>query len=98
MLKDFKEFTEDFNIISLAVGFIVGTASAGLVKSLVEDILMPLIEPLMVADAWREAVLEIGSVTLFYGSFLAELLNFLILLLIIFFIAKKLLKIKIKKT
>lgn len=70
----------------------MGTASASLVSSLVKDILMPIAEPFMSAESWREATLHIGPVSIAYGSFLAELLNFIILALVIFFIAKKLLK------
>ena len=92
MLKEFAKFLKEFNIVSLAVGFVMGTASTALVGSLVKDVLMPIAEPLMGAESWREAVWNIGPVTIAIGSFAAELFNFLILALIIFIIAKKLLK------
>lgn len=92
MLKEFAKFLKEFNVATLAVGFIMGTASTALVGSLVKDILMPIAEPLMSAESWREATLNVGPVSIAYGSFMAELINFLILALIIFFVAKKLLK------
>ena len=94
MLKEFAKFLKEFNIVSLAVGFVMGTASTALVGSMVKDILMPIAAPLMGAESWREAIWNIGLVHIAIGSFTAELFNFLILALIIFIIAKKLLKIE----
>ena len=92
MIKEFAKFLKEFNVVSLAVGFIMGTASTALVNSLVKDVLMPVAEPFLSAESWREATLDIGPVSIAYGSFIAELFNFIILALIIFFVAKKLLK------
>lgn len=94
MLKEFVKFLKEFNVVSLAVGFVMGTASTALVNSTVKDVLMPLAAPLLGAETWREAVWNIGPVHIAVGSFAAELFNFLILALIIFIIAKKLLKLE----
>ena len=96
MFKEFAKFLKEFNIVSLAVGFVMGTASTALVGSMVKDVLMPIAAPLMGAESWREAVWNIGPVHIAIGSFTAELFNFLILALIIFIIAKKLLKLEAK--
>jgi len=92
MLKEFVKFLKEFNVVALAIGFVMGSASTNLVKSLVDDIVMPILSPILSGDGWKEATLDIGKVHMAYGSFLAELLNFLILALVIFFVAKKLLK------
>ncbi len=92
MLKEFAKFLKEFNIVSLAVGFVMGTASTALVNSMVKDVFMPIAAPLLGAESWREAVWHIGPMSIAIGSFTAELFNFLILALIIFIIAKKLLK------
>ena len=94
MLKEFAKFLKEFNVVSLAVGFVMGTASTALVGSMVKDILMPIAAPLVGAESWREAVWNIGPVHIAIGSFTAELFNFFILALIIFIIAKKLLKVE----
>ena len=94
MFKEFAKFLKEFNVVSLAVGFVMGTASTALVGSLVKDVLIPIATPLVGAESWREAVWNIGPVHIAIGSFTAELFNFLILALIIFIIAKKLLKIE----
>jgi large conductance mechanosensitive channel len=41
MLKDFKEFVMRGNVLDLAVGIIIGAAFGSIVKSLVDDVLMP---------------------------------------------------------
>ena len=92
MLKEFAKFLKEFNIVSLAVGFVMGTASTTLVGSMVKDVLMPIAAPLMGAESWREVIWNVGPIHIAIGSFTAELFNFLILALIIFIIAKKLLK------
>ena len=94
MIKEFAKFLKEFNIVSLAVGFVMGTASTALVGSMVKDVLMPIAAPLVGAESWREAVWNMGPVHIAIGSFTAELFNFLILALIIFIIAKKLLKLE----
>lgn len=96
MFKEFAKFLKEFNIVSLAVGFIMGSASTALVNSLVKDVLMPIAEPLMSAEGWKEATWNIGPVSIAYGSFMAELFNFLILALIIFIVVKKLLKLEVE--
>ncbi len=73
------------------MAFIMGTASTDLVKSLVNNIIMPFIAPLA-KGGWKEAVLSIGPIAIPWGSFLADLLNFVILAFVVFFIAKKFFK------
>lgn len=91
--REFFDFLKEYKVFSLAIAFIIGGASTSLVNSLVKDILMPIIEPLM-SSKWREAVLIIGPVHIVYGAFLAELINFLILAFIVFIVTKKILKIE----
>ena len=91
--KEFFEFLKEYKVLSLAIAFIMGGASTSLVNSLVNDVLMPIVEPLMSAK-WREAIFAIGPVHIVYGAFLAQLVNFLILALIVFIVVKKILKIE----
>lgn len=92
MLKEFLAFLKEYKIVGLAIGFIMGAASTSLINSFVKDVLMPIVEPLLSAESWKEATLTMGPVHITYGSFIAELLNFLILAVIIFFVTKKILK------
>lgn len=94
MTKDFLTFLKEYNIISLAAAFIMGAASTTLVNSLVKDIVMPIVAPLLSSDSWREATLTLGPIHLAYGSFLAEFINFIILAFVVFLIAKKIFKLE----
>lgn len=97
MLKEFLTFLKEYNVVSLAVAFIMGTASTALINSLVKDILMPLINPLMSGESWREATFNMGPIHMKYGAFLAEFFNFVILAFVIFLIAGKILKLELPK-
>ena len=97
LTREFREFLKEYKVISLAVGFVMGAASTNLVNSLVKDIIMPFLTPLFAAESWKVAALHIGSVTISYGSFLAEALNFLILALVIFLAVGKILKLETKR-
>jgi len=92
MFKDFLNFLKEYNIVSVAMAFVMGAASTSLVNSLVKDIVMPIFSPLTASGNWKDAVLSLGPITIRYGSFLGELLNFVVLGLVVFLIAKKILK------
>jgi large conductance mechanosensitive channel len=95
--KEFISFLQEYKIIGLAIAFVMGAAANQLVKSLVDNIFMPFITPLVPAEEWREATLSLGSVSIKWGAFLADALHFLILALIIFIIIRKIFKQKRKK-
>jgi large conductance mechanosensitive channel len=88
---DFKAFLDEYKVMGLAVALIIGLALTGLVGSLVRDIIMPIINPILAATGsdWRTASLDIGSeISIKYGSFLGELINFLIIAFVVFLIAR----------
>lgn len=104
MLKEFKKFALKGNMIDLAVGVIIGGAFNGLVSSLVNYIVMPLLgiftgkldfsNWFIALDGKSYATLaqaEAAGVALVkYGSFLSELLNFLIMAFVVFIVVKQL--------
>jgi large conductance mechanosensitive channel len=53
MFQEFFDFLKEYNVMSLAIGFIIGAASNSLVKSLVEDIIMPIFSPIFTKMAWK---------------------------------------------
>lgn len=91
-MSEFKEFLYEYKVIGLAVAFIMGVAATALVKSLVDNIIMPLINPVLPEGGWQYAMLDVGPFSFGIGAFLAEVINFLIIALVIFLIAKKVLK------
>jgi len=101
MLKEFKEFAIKGNVVDLAVGLVIGGAFGKIVTSLVNDILMPLLSPLMggahfsdKAIVIKEAVGESEAVLLNYGQFMSTILDFVIIAFAIFVIIKQMNKLK----
>ena len=91
MLKIFKEFAEflkEYKVIGLTVAFIMGVAATTLVQSLVNNIIMPIITPFIPGGAWEEATLTLGSVVISWGAFVSALINFIIIAVVVFIIAK----------
>ncbi len=92
VLSDFKDFLYEYKVIPLAIAFIMGIASTALIKSLVDNIVMPIITPFVPGGAWETATVSVGPVVLRWGVFLGELINFIIIAFVVFIIAKKVLK------
>ncbi|MDO8480836.1 MAG: MscL family protein [Nanoarchaeota archaeon] len=88
IFSEFKEFLNEYKVIGLAVAFVIGVAATALVKSIVDNIIMPLITPWIPGGAWETATLTIGRVVIGWGPFLSALINFLIIAVVVFFIAK----------
>ena len=98
MMKEFKQFAIKGNMIDLAVGMIIGTSFNKIVSSLVNDMIMPLLgiftgkidfAKLFIALDGKSyetlaAAEEAGVACFKYGSFLAGLLDFLIMAFIVF--------------
>lgn len=91
-LKEFVGFLKEYNVIALSIAVIIGTASKDLVNSFVDNILMPIISPIIPGGAWEKAIIYIGSIEIRMGLFLAETIEFTIIALVVFLIAKKILK------
>ena len=102
MMKEFREFIARGNVMDLAVGVIIGGAFGLIVKSLTDDIIMPLVGAIFggfdfsnyfvplsstVTATTLEAAREQGAVFA-YGNFLTVVVNFLILAWIIFLMVK----------
>ena len=86
-LKEFKEFALRGNVMDLAIGVIIGAAFQSIIKSLVDDVLSPLIGLFAKTDL-SYLVLNINGVDIKYGSFLTAVINFLIMVFIIFLLVK----------
>lgn len=91
-VQEFKEFINEYKVMGLAIAFIIGIAATNLIQSLVNNIIMPVITPFMPGGAWEQATLSIGPIVLRWGQFLSALLNFIIIALVVFIIAKKVMK------
>lgn len=102
MLNEFKAFIARGNVMDLAVGIIIGGAFTGIVNSLVNDIIMPIVGAIFGGFDFSNYFLPLSSAVnasslaaaraqgavFAYGSFITVLINFLILAWIIFLMVK----------
>jgi len=101
LLDEFKAFAFKGSMIDLAIGVIIGAAFGTIIKSLVDNIFMPLISWVipnsgsyenlkLVLASHVEDGKEVVDKAVYYGKFLADLLNFIIIAFVVFIFLKKL--------
>ncbi len=93
--KDFSKFIQRGNIVDLAVAFIIGIAFSKIVSSLVDGIIMPVIGILLGGVNIAGKTTIIGSAVIKWGEFLQNLLDFIIIALVVFWIVRILIKLKV---
>lgn len=96
-LKEFKEFISKGNIVDMAIGVIIGGAFGKIVTSLVNDIFMPIIGVIIGGLDFSNLSIKVGNSTIMYGSFIQNVVDFLIVAACIFFMIKVLSKFKKKE-
>ena len=87
-MTEFKQFVMRGNVMDMAVGIIIGGAFTGIVTSLVEDIINPILGIFGGMNFDKLTIKLAGEATLNYGKFFSAVINFLIMALIIFIIIK----------
>lgn len=95
-LKEFKQFISKGNVIDLAVGVIIGSAFGKIVSSIVDDILMPLIGVIIGGIDFSNLSIKVGDATVTYGTFIQNVIDFLIIAFCIFIFIKLINKISHK--
>jgi large conductance mechanosensitive channel len=104
-ITEFKEFVMRGNVIDLAVGVIVGGAFSTITNSLVNDVLMPIVSMFLGGINFEQWKITLPNLfgqtleepnTLNFGTFLATVINFLILALVIFIIVRQVNKLRTK--
>jgi large conductance mechanosensitive channel len=99
-ITQFFDFLKTFGIIGLAIAFVIGQASSKLITALVEDIINPLIGLFLPSGSLEQLSAKItgvsGAISEFrYGDFIANIIDFLIIALVVFVAYKALSKYKI---
>jgi len=108
MFKEFKEFVMKGNVLDLAIAVIIGVAFGAIVKSLVDDIIMPPIGLLLgninFADLFinlsgtaypsLKAAKDAGAATINYGLFLNTVINFIIVAFVMFLLVRQINRMK----
>jgi large conductance mechanosensitive channel len=90
-LKEFMDFMKEQKIISVALAFIVGIATAALIQALVKDIITPIYSP-YVGFLNPTTEIAIGPSKFLIGDFIMQLVNWVVILLVVFIIGKKIAK------
>jgi large conductance mechanosensitive channel len=87
-VSEFKQFAMKGNVIDLAIGVVIGGAFGKIVSSLIDDVITPLIlaPALKAANLSNITDLKIGAIK--YGSFLSNIISFIIVALTLFLIIK----------
>ncbi len=104
MIKEFRDFIAKGNVMDLAVGIIIGAAFTAIVKSLVDDLINPIIGLILggidftnmyavlkgtvPAGAGLAAARDAGAAVFAYGSFITAVINFLIIAFVVFLLVK----------
>ncbi len=91
-VEEFMEFLKNYQVIGLAVAVIIGAAAGKMVTAMVNDIVMPIIGVLVPGGDWRTAVLPIGPVKFLVGDFVAAVIDFVVIALVIYLIVKFIMK------
>jgi large conductance mechanosensitive channel len=102
MFAEFRGFLTKTSALALAIGVIIGGATANVVSALVGDILMPVIGLALPGGDWRKAQIVLsrsvdatGKVTenaILYGHFIGIVIDFILVAWVVFMIAKALIK------
>ena len=88
MLKEFKEFATKGNVMDLAIGVIIGGGFQKIVNSLVNDIIMPFISVFTGKIDFNDMMFTIGDTSIKYGSFITNVINFLIIAFSVFLMVR----------
>ncbi len=102
MRKEFREFITKGNLLQLAIAFVMGAAFATMVKSFVDDLIMPIIGKLignvdfanlyvvLSGETYESAAAarEAGAAAIYYGAFINTLITFLIVAWVMFLLVR----------
>jgi large conductance mechanosensitive channel protein len=104
MLKDFKEFAFKGNVLDMAIGVIIGAAFGKIVTSLVNDLIMPIISILTGGINFKDLKFvitpahgDMAENAIAYGSFIQNVVDFLIIAFCIFLFVRLIEKFKKKE-
>ena len=94
-MAEFKKFISCGNVVDMAVGVVVGGAFTGIVNSLVKDVIMPIIGMLFggidftgLKYVITPAEGDVAEAAIYYGNFIQNIVNFLLVAFAIFIVIK----------
>ena len=103
-IAEFKEFISRGNVMDMAVGVIIGGAFTTIVNSLVNDVFMPFLGIIIGGFSFENLKLvitpasgDIAVVAIYYGKFVQNVVNFLLIALVVFLLVKTINRFRRKK-
>lgn len=84
MIQEFKDFIARGSVVMIAVGFIMGVAFQGVVNSLVEHVIMPIVAIPFGEPNFDELTWTVGESVIMWGSFVTAAMVFLLTALAVF--------------
>ena len=96
-VKEFKDFAIKGNVIELSVAVVIGAAFGGIVSSLVEDIITPLILTPAIKAAGVADIDKLAWGAVKYGKSLAAIIQFVFIAFVLFIVIKGVNKVKEKQ-
>jgi large conductance mechanosensitive channel len=84
-LQGFVEFIRKQGVVGLAIGFIIGVAVGGVVTSFVNDLINPIIGAIIGQGSLDTLTFTIGDAVFNYGHFIGVLINFVVILAVVYF-------------
>jgi len=88
MLKEFRAFLQQGNVIDLAMAVIIGGAFGAIVNSLVDDIFMPVIGILIGGIDFSGLSIQVGEAVILFGNFIQAIINFVIIASAVFLVIR----------
>ena len=101
IVKEFREFISRGNVLDLAIAVLMGGAFNAIVSSVVNNLIMPLLSIITLGTDFTALKITIGSgpnaAELTYGTFIAAVINFLVIAVVVFLIIKAFNRFKLNK-
>jgi len=92
--KEFKEFIAKGNVVSMAIGIIIGGAFTGIVNSVVDQLITPLLGIICGGVDFTSLAFKVGEASFGYGIVINNIINFLLTALVLFLILKAFMKLQ----
>ena len=89
LLREFREFLLQGNILTIAIAFVIGTAFALLVASFVDNLIMPIVAAVIGKPDFRDLTFTINDSVFRYGAFLTDAISFVAVAAVVFFFVVK---------
>lgn len=89
LLEEFRDFLTRGNLVELAVAFVMGTAFALVVNSLVKNLVMPVVAAIIGKPSFADLTFTIHKSVFFYGSFVTDAITFVSIAAAVFFLLVK---------